>query len=51
MQRELRDDLEPRAARVIQGLATGVGFLGAGAIMKMKDEHAIRGIRPRRASG
>ena len=31
-------------SRVIQGLATGVGFLGADAIMKMKDEHAIRGL-------
>jgi putative Mg2+ transporter-C (MgtC) family protein len=29
---------------VIQGIATGVGFLGAGAIMKEKDAHVIRGL-------
>jgi uncharacterized membrane protein YhiD involved in acid resistance len=26
---------------VIQGIATGVGFLGAGAIMKEKDAHGL----------
>jgi len=31
-------------SRVIQGIATGVGFLGAGAIMKEKEEHQIRGL-------
>ncbi|MGD9723974.1 MAG: MgtC/SapB family protein [Pirellulales bacterium] len=30
--------------RVVQGLATGVGFLGAGAILKSKDENEIRGL-------
>jgi putative Mg2+ transporter-C (MgtC) family protein len=30
--------------RVIQGLATGIGFLGAGAILKSKDENVIRGL-------
>ncbi len=30
--------------RVIQGLATGIGFLGAGAILKSKDEHQIQGL-------
>lgn len=30
--------------RVIQGLATGIGFVGAGAILKSKDEFEIRGI-------
>jgi len=31
-------------SRVIQGIATGVGFLGAGAIMKEKDTHEIHGL-------
>jgi len=30
--------------RVIQGLATGIGFVGAGAIMKSKEEQAIHGL-------
>lgn len=30
--------------RVIQGLATGIGFLGAGAILKSKDENVVRGL-------
>lgn len=30
--------------RVMQGLATGIGFLGAGAILKSKDENMIRGL-------
>jgi putative Mg2+ transporter-C (MgtC) family protein len=30
--------------RVIQGLATGIGFVGAGAILKSKEEHEIRGL-------
>jgi len=31
-------------SRVIQGLITGIGFLGAGAIMKIREEKAIRGL-------
>ncbi len=31
-------------SRVIQGLATGVGFLGAGAILKLRDEREIQGL-------
>jgi putative Mg2+ transporter-C (MgtC) family protein len=31
-------------SRVIQGIATGIGFLGAGAIMKEKEEHQIHGL-------
>src|SRR4051812_18511815 len=31
-------------ARVIQGLATGVGFLGAGAILKLASEREIHGL-------
>ncbi len=31
-------------SRIVQGLATGIGFLGAGAILKMEAEHRIRGL-------
>jgi len=31
-------------SRMIQGIATGVGFLGAGAIIKMKDSLEIHGL-------
>jgi putative Mg2+ transporter-C (MgtC) family protein len=31
-------------SRVIQGLVTGIGFLGAGAIMKIREEKEIRGL-------
>jgi putative Mg2+ transporter-C (MgtC) family protein len=31
-------------SRVIQGIATGVGFLGAGAILKMRDSLEIHGL-------
>lgn len=31
-------------SRVIQGLVTGVGFLGGGAILKLTDERRIRGL-------
>jgi len=31
-------------SRVIQGLATGIGFLGGGAILKLSEEHQIRGL-------
>jgi putative Mg2+ transporter-C (MgtC) family protein len=31
-------------SRVIQGLVAGVGFLGAGAILKITDERRIRGL-------
>ena len=31
-------------SRVIQGLATGIGFLGAGAIIKMKESQEIHGL-------
>jgi putative Mg2+ transporter-C (MgtC) family protein len=30
--------------RVIQGIATGVGFLGAGTILKRTDQHEITGL-------
>jgi putative Mg2+ transporter-C (MgtC) family protein len=31
-------------SRVIQGLATGIGFLGAGAILKWHGEHEVHGL-------
>lgn len=31
-------------SRVIQGLATGIGFLGAGAVLKLEDSRRIRGL-------
>jgi len=31
-------------SRVIQGIATGIGFLGAGAIIKMKDSLEVYGL-------
>jgi putative Mg2+ transporter-C (MgtC) family protein len=29
---------------VLQGVATGIGFIGAGAILKLRDEHEIHGL-------
>ena len=31
-------------SRVVQGLATGIGFLGAGAILKLESSRQIRGL-------
>lgn len=31
-------------SRVIQGIASGIGFLGAGAILKLSDKREIRGL-------
>jgi putative Mg2+ transporter-C (MgtC) family protein len=31
-------------SRVIQGVATGIGFLGAGTILKLSEEHRIEGL-------
>jgi putative Mg2+ transporter-C (MgtC) family protein len=31
-------------SRVIQGIATGIGFIGAGSILKLGAEHEIRGL-------
>ncbi|MDF1502758.1 MgtC/SapB family protein [Roseisolibacter sp. H3M3-2] len=30
--------------RVIQGIATGIGFIGAGAVLKLRDREEIRGL-------
>lgn len=31
-------------SRVVQGLVTGIGFLGAGAILKVESSHQIKGL-------
>ena len=31
-------------SRVIQGLITGIGFLGAGAILKLQDKRQVEGL-------
>jgi putative Mg2+ transporter-C (MgtC) family protein len=31
-------------SRIIQGLVTGIGFLGAGAILKLYDKRAVEGL-------
>lgn len=31
-------------SRVIQGIVTGIGFIGAGAILKLSQEHAVKGL-------
>jgi putative Mg2+ transporter-C (MgtC) family protein len=31
-------------SRVIQGLVTGIGFLGGGAILKLHDSHEVKGL-------
>src|SRR5262249_42515883 len=33
-------------SRVVQGVVTGIGFIGAGAILKMTDEGRVRGLTP-----
>ena len=35
---------ESDLSRVIQGLITGIGFLGAGAILKLEDKREIEGL-------
>jgi putative Mg2+ transporter-C (MgtC) family protein len=30
--------------RIVQGVAAGVGFLGAGTILKLSDQHEVRGL-------
>jgi putative Mg2+ transporter-C (MgtC) family protein len=32
------------ASRVMQGVAAGIGFLGAGTILKLSDQHEIKGL-------
>ena len=32
------------ASRVIQGVATGIGFIGGGAILKLRDQQEVHGL-------
>jgi putative Mg2+ transporter-C (MgtC) family protein len=34
-------------SRVLQGIVTGIGFIGAGAILKLQDKREIEGLRRR----
>lgn len=34
----------PDLSRIVQGIITGVGFLGGGAILKLTDQQEIRGL-------
>jgi putative Mg2+ transporter-C (MgtC) family protein len=31
-------------SRVVQGIVTGIGFIGAGAILKQSEEHQVKGL-------
>jgi putative Mg2+ transporter-C (MgtC) family protein len=31
-------------SRIIQGIITGIGFLGGGAILKLSEEHQVKGL-------
>src|SRR6185295_17087812 len=37
-------DQEQAVTRVIQGVASGIGFLGAGTILKLSDKQEIKGL-------
>ena len=39
------------ASRVIQGIVTGVGFLGAGVIVRSEKGHHVQGLTRRPSSG
>ncbi len=34
----------PDATRVVQGIAAGIGFLGAGTILKLSDQREVKGL-------
>jgi len=38
------DDQPAAVTRVVQGVATGIGFLGAGSILKLSDQLEIKGL-------
>jgi len=43
--RRIGDQTDPvEVARVIQGIAAGVGFIGAGSILKLGPEHEVIGL-------
>ena len=35
---------EDAVSRVVQGIATGIGFIGAGSIIKLRDEVDVKGL-------
>jgi putative Mg2+ transporter-C (MgtC) family protein len=35
---------EDALSRIIQGLTTGIGFIGGGAILKLSQEHEVHGL-------
>lgn len=41
---EMQDMGATEISRVIQGVATGIGFLGGGAIIKFSDTHVVKGL-------
>ncbi len=41
---DVSGDKQEEVTRVIQGIAAGIGFLGAGTILKLDDEHRITGL-------
>ena len=38
-------------SRVIQGIVTGIGFIGAGAILKLQERERSKDSRPRQEYG
>ena len=38
-------------SRVVQGLVTGIGFLGGGAILKLQQQREVEGLTRRRGFG
>jgi putative Mg2+ transporter-C (MgtC) family protein len=41
----LESGFDPDAlSRIVQGVATGIGFIGAGAILKLTDRHRVEGL-------
>jgi putative Mg2+ transporter-C (MgtC) family protein len=37
-------ELKTDSSRIIQGIATGIGFLGAGCIFKLAEQHEVKGL-------
>jgi putative Mg2+ transporter-C (MgtC) family protein len=41
---EMSTNFGTDVGRVIQGIATGIGFIGAGTIFKLTEQHEVRGL-------
>ena len=37
-------ELKTDSSRIIQGIAAGIGFLGAGCIFKLTEQHEVKGL-------